>query len=426
MSQIYRSGKDIYDAQTNQRISSPEVLARDYKWAVEVNWPTGSTQNVSNSTPIIRPWQYWMSDWKWYQALKDAAAEIIKIRQWANKDIIDPTSYWKGQQRNASDLSDPRLKELSPADQASLRLSKQWTASAALYALDQERAYREKVGGSVMDNITKMYENQSKEKESEANRKYREDQLAIDRYNSGMWDPYNTTPESTPENKEWGSLSWRNNNSWNIKFSEWQKEFWAVKDPNSAFAKFPNEESARNAYKALLTSPTGIYKWLDNNSAMLEWSSDYKWDPKAYNYDKLVALWAPAVSKNFANFTDREWQQFFEAQKKAEWWKEWTSTTTTVPTTQQGVVNATRKASIETETSSEFFADSIDGKKVWFIDWLSRDELVVLFDLISGWLTPEEKSKLFKLWITQATLDAATNLVTPSSSTKWTRAWIKV
>jgi hypothetical protein len=101
--------------------------------------------------------------------------------------------------RNSSDVTDKRLNELSPADQASLRLSRQGTASAALYGLDQERAYREKLGGSVMDNLTENYRNQQTEKQNEAENAYKEkqlaadtayknSQLAIDRYNAGMGD----------------------------------------------------------------------------------------------------------------------------------------------------------------------------------------------------------------------------------------------
>ena len=57
---------------------------------------------------------------------------------------------------------------------------------------------------------------------------------------------------------------------------------------------------------------------------MLKWSSDYKGDPRAYSYDKLVTLGAPAVSKQFKDFTSAEWDQLFDAQREAEGWTEGT------------------------------------------------------------------------------------------------------
>jgi hypothetical protein len=49
MAQIYRVGKDIFDASTNQKIANPNVLATQYKGATEVNAPnlnvpTGATK----------------------------------------------------------------------------------------------------------------------------------------------------------------------------------------------------------------------------------------------------------------------------------------------------------------------------------------------------------------------------------------------
>ena len=49
MAQIYRVGKDIFDASTNQKIANPNVLATQYKGATEIqapnlNVPTGATK----------------------------------------------------------------------------------------------------------------------------------------------------------------------------------------------------------------------------------------------------------------------------------------------------------------------------------------------------------------------------------------------
>jgi len=66
-----------------------------------------------------------LSDWRSYQAVKDATNEIIKIRTAGNKDITEPTTYWKQKIKTGGDLMDKRMQEMSPADQASARLSDQ-------------------------------------------------------------------------------------------------------------------------------------------------------------------------------------------------------------------------------------------------------------------------------------------------------------
>lgn len=52
MAQIYRVGKDIFDASTNQKIANPTVLATQYKGATEVNAPS---QIPTGATKILNP-----------------------------------------------------------------------------------------------------------------------------------------------------------------------------------------------------------------------------------------------------------------------------------------------------------------------------------------------------------------------------------
>lgn len=53
MAQIYRVGKDIFDASTNQKIANPNVLATQYKGATEVNAP--NTSIPTGATKILNP-----------------------------------------------------------------------------------------------------------------------------------------------------------------------------------------------------------------------------------------------------------------------------------------------------------------------------------------------------------------------------------
>lgn len=477
MAQIYRKWSDIYDASTNQRIPNVETLQRDYKGATEINPPWTPQTNANSTQPIIRPWSIGMSDWKSYQGLRDSVAEIIKIRQQGNKDIIDPTAYWKQKQATASEM-DPILREMSPADQASIRLNREATASTALKSLGEERDYRERLAWTALQNMDSMYSNKVTEDKYAADRDLSERKFGMDsqmdkiRANQdafNLWaelpfpniwvtssSSWNTSNVSNAW-KTWGSLSWRNNNPWNLKFSNWQSEYWASKDANSAFASFPTEQDAYNAYKALLTSPTGIYRWLTNNEAMLKWSSDYAWDPRAYNYDKLVTLWAPAISKSFSKFTDSEWNQLFEAQKKAEWWKEWTLSE---PTTSNAITwpknNSLKrdelyelsfetwidineiaslnnsevlelKASIKEESTRqknemkkfENTADTLNWGNFQMTHKITREELIGLLYAISQWLSAEDRADLNASWISNDTIDSAIKMTAYSSTSWW-------
>jgi len=53
LAQIYRVGKDIFDASTNQKIANPTVLANQYKGATEVNAP--SLNVPTGATKILNP-----------------------------------------------------------------------------------------------------------------------------------------------------------------------------------------------------------------------------------------------------------------------------------------------------------------------------------------------------------------------------------
>jgi hypothetical protein len=90
------------------------------------------------------------------------------------------------------------------------------------------------------------------------------------------------------------------------------------------------------------------------------------------------------------------------------------------------VVNAQRKAAVTTVSAPEDLADTLEGKKIWVTYGLSRDDLVALFTLISGWLTSSETNQLLALGIKQEAIDAAITLATPGASASGgTRAGIK-
>jgi len=429
--------KYLWPDEYKQKVSSWIVSGSPLDYSLLAQAKTQQpSKAIAWSTPS---WLEWFNK---LQALKEAANRIILMKQNQNKDLTEagqywrniasnPSSFWtKDQSVPASMQTDESYRLLSPEQQSSIRSARENWARAWLGAVEDERKYREKLSWTALDNVREMYKSQIDKEESDRNYWLQASQearaIAQAKYN--MWldlseSDYKSLWITATWNRTGGSLSWRNNNPWNLKYRPWMDEFGWSKDANSAFASFPDEESAYSAYKALLTSPTWIYAWLSPNQAMLKWSSDYAWDPKAYNYDKLVSLWAPAVSKPFSKFTDKEWTQFFEAQKKAEWWKEWETLSATKNTyTDTQLRNLSKKtwvdladlkkrsdqelisleSSLTTDTSwASQFAKTAEWVRIQAMHWLSADELSAAIQIFSNSaLTQDQKKEiLLQSWL---------------------------
>lgn len=258
----------------------------------------------------------------------------IKMKQGFNKDLNKSKISWRQKQAEAyMPFKDERLRELSAGDQAGLRASRYASANAQVEAIKSEEKYREQ----ELDDVMAIAESLQKDKDTSEKDAIALAQARLNLYKSqkdlglpvGLDDIYGegNVPDDVTETpdgiKSGGSLSWRNNNPGNLKYSSWQDEFGAVKDPNSAFAQFKTEEDAFRAYKALLTSPTGVYAGLTPNEAMWKWSGGGKDTVPSYTYDDLIKLGAPAMSVgSMADFSDTDWRMIFEAQRQREGWTE--------------------------------------------------------------------------------------------------------
>jgi hypothetical protein len=176
---------------------------------------------------------------------------------------------------------------------------------------------------------------------------------------------------------------------------------------------------------------------LDNNAAMLKWSSEP--GSPGYSYDKLVTLWAPAVSKPFSKFTDAEWTQFFGAQKKAEGWTEGTAlntwTNTKTPTQLSSAAQTLWVTATDLKTWSNDEIDSALASKRWSADlsiagnaegiriqslyWLTAEDIAGILQLSTSWtMTPEQ----LKAWLTAqgknpAAIDDILKLNQPKTNT---------
>jgi hypothetical protein len=274
-----------------------------------------ATQTKTTPSPL--------GQFKSNQKFVDLVKQAIQRKQGMNKDIQSSRDYWRTQQRDPMTFTDERLRLLSPAQQQALREKRYATAGAHLQGLTEEEEYR----GSRLEDVTKeLLDLQQAELDASSNEQLNRSR-ALD-YISKARDlglpvsdeDYKSAGVDAYDGRVGASLSYRNSNPGNLKYSDWQKKYGAVKDPNSAFAKFPSVEKARDAYKALLTSPRGVYAGLTPDEAMWKWSGGGKDTQPSYTYQDLVKLGAPDVSKDFSLFTNDEWDRFFKAQQLQEGW----------------------------------------------------------------------------------------------------------
>jgi len=313
---------DLFESGTNRHIGPNEFSQGGFtEDKPVVSEPTRRTTENASQAYADSP----LKDFKSRKKVLDLLKEAVRRKQNYNKDISSGRQYWRTVQADQQSFVDPRIQLLSPAEQRNLRNYTQATASARLRGLSDEEKYRgdrmEDILGGVRD-IQKGKLDQAKEDRYTRNDAF--DNLG--KYDDLGLDPtdkmYREAGIDVTNGRTGGSISWRNNNPGNLKYSDWQKEYGAIKDGNSAFAVFKTTKDAEDAYKALLTSkrPGAVYAGLTPNEAMWKWSGGGKDSSPSYTYDDLVKLGAPAVSKPFSKFTEPEWRKFFDAQKQREGW----------------------------------------------------------------------------------------------------------
>ncbi len=131
----------------------------------------GATQPVSRDGTGFSVQKSPLDSWKDYQGLKEAATKVIDMQQKRGEDLREPKAYWDELRRDTTSFGaerapeattvgvfdDPAFRELSPADQASIRLSRRGAADAHIGAIEDERQYRERVAGTALDNIRDIY-----------------------------------------------------------------------------------------------------------------------------------------------------------------------------------------------------------------------------------------------------------------------------
>ena len=233
----------------------------------------------------------------------EAAKEIIRRKSEIQQPISEAKTYWRTLQRDTSPFggmrdanleipgmfTDARLRELSPAEQASVQASRDAAASAHLQGINEEEQYRGKRAEDMVQAMSDLLAEKDKIAES-----------------------YGATK--------------------GVQATD-----------GGYFAIFPDLATGEKARRDLLLGTR--YQSLSADNAMKVWSGGVSTTPtaqdkvgfnvsglgkrylndKGYTYQKLVSLGAPAISKPFSSFTEDEWAQLESAWKRAEGWKEGTT-----------------------------------------------------------------------------------------------------
>ena len=323
-----RTGKiSSYDSSTQKEEYLWPSAYQSWVSSWALSW---SPEDISKLPEYKRTWagvsqksKIDLADPESFNKLRSAIYDISKMKTWddiKNQEELfgsvyrDPSSFWT-QTFGSEFTQDKRFQEMSPSDQASIRWARQAAAYSQLSSLWQEKSAREEITDNVfsqLEDVRNINEDEAKAQQKLTDSQNKELSDFEKEWSSIIWDK-----------KKW-SVSWRNNNPWNLKFDPWEAMYWAAKDPDSAFAVFPTIDDAYDTYKHILTSDTNSYAWLDNDEKMWRWSWSGEDTTPSYTYNDLVKLWAPAVSKSFTNYTDEEWQQTFDAMQEIEYWEVWT------------------------------------------------------------------------------------------------------
>ncbi|MFA5072075.1 MAG: hypothetical protein WC511_07045 [Candidatus Pacearchaeota archaeon] len=281
-------------------------------------------------------------------AFLQSAKDIIARKQSIQQPLSEAKTYWRTLQKDTSPFggerdanlqipgmfTDERMRELSPADQASVRASRDAAASAHLQGIQEEEKYRETRAEDMVSAMSDLLTEKDKIDQQAMIDEERKLDIIKKKKDLGMPisdDDYKGAGLDATGGKVGGTISWRYNNPGNIKFGTFAESYGATKGAAATdggfFAIFPDVATGEKARRDLLLGKN--YSSLDPNTAMLRWSGGLdkngKPNGKGYTYDRLVNLGAPAVSKPFSQFTDSEWAQLEAAWKQAEGWKEGTT-----------------------------------------------------------------------------------------------------
>lgn len=217
--------------------------------------------------------------------------QAIHRKQGMSRDLQDAKTHWRTVQRDPGMWmgKDKDFSLMSPAEQTSVRASRQSAAGAHLQGLREEEDYRktrtENILGAATDAYTAQREDEQqtydRSRDAKLDEGRRLDNLLKQKelgYNPGISDVTGAFVEHgvRVDNRVGGSLSWRHNNPGNIKMGAFAEKYGAVQGQKATdggyFAVFPTLESGKQAMTELLRGSG--YSNLTLDAAMKRYSNN--------------------------------------------------------------------------------------------------------------------------------------------------------
>jgi len=315
---LYEVGTDRVISATEFGLNTPNV-GRGF---VEQKQPAPPIKRDADGLAIAKsPF----ADYGGANQLIQTAKEIILRKQGMNKDLTDAGTYWRKVYSDTtafgtqtpdrtnmySNPKDINFRELSPADQAGIRLSRQSAANANLRSIAEERKYRGDVMGETLDSLASILKEQQDAEAKKSESAQLEYGRKLDNAKKLAAAGIPTTAEDWGldmtrgiGDKVGGTPSWRMNNPGLIKYDEEVAKKYGAKQGLAAegggyYAIFPSEAVGTQALKDAFDAG--------------------KADPMAADLKDTI-FGSQSISAN--RMTDEQWQAVEDAVKTRNKWEE--------------------------------------------------------------------------------------------------------
>jgi hypothetical protein len=359
--QVYRKPNDpnIYEVGTDRVIGATEfgigtpTVGRNFSQVTQPTPPVNPTPPtpVQKQPEVIRDGagvavKTPFSDFVNTSKLMESAKELLLRKQNMNKDINDAATYWRGVYSDPAsfgantadrigaykDPNDVIFRQLSPADQANIRIGRSNTAAANLKTIQDERVYRGNIMKDVLANLKDTIAEQKAAATDKTNYEGRMWDNAKKRLEmTGMVDA-NKDLEMSPDegigDRVGKSDSWRHNNAGMLLYNDETARYGATKGMSAGdgkfYAVFPDEQTGKEVLRNMVLTGAELpgavknvmskkeYQYAAENPE--EWTKAYedikkanKWEEGKYLSASSVAhvFWTPAKIEAFSRLDGR-------------------------------------------------------------------------------------------------------------------------
>lgn len=340
---LHKAGKDLTDklsAKVKERVAAQTPATPDTTITPGIKrTDDGGIETKSSLADMVGDLPTYMNN----ATFMDAANQILKMRKTiTHPQIVDSKAYWRtmltdttpfGGQRDPATkypgfFSDERMREMSPADQASIRAARASAAKAHLGAIEEEERFMQGNIADILNSLANVLQEQHRLNQEEADNTLELLNILQRKRELGLPitdDDYAKLGIITERGNLGGTITWRNNNPFNIRYTDENiellkkagfdiKEGASLKDDDPRISFYSMEEGER-AFKFLLEEyeKEAVKKGLPVMDTAIDKLTGGK-----YTYNDLIKHGALPRSLPYSMFTENDWDNFFSAIEAAE------------------------------------------------------------------------------------------------------------